>query len=79
MLGFYTSDPAIADLQKRILELEKAFAEIEIVYTYAEPTMEEVDGILVVKDNSTTSINITQENVDAIRQEVINIREKIIS
>jgi len=79
MLGFYTSDPSIADLQKSIAKLEEAFSEIEIVYTYAEPTMEEVNGILVVQDNSTTSINITQENVDAIRQEVINIREKIIS
>jgi len=79
MLEFYTADPNIADLHKRILELEKAFAEIEIIYTYAEPTMEEVNGILVVKDNSTTTINITKENVGAIRQEVINIRETIIS
>lgn len=79
MLEYYTRDPYIADLHKRILDLEKAFAEIEIIYTYAEPTMEEVNGILVVKDNSTTTINITEENVGNIRQEVINIREKIIS
>ena len=79
MLGFYTHDPNIADFHKSILELEKRFSEIEIIYTYAEPTMEEVNGILMVKDNSTTTINITQENVDAIRQEVLNIRRKIIS
>ena len=41
--------------------------------------MQEVNGILVVKDNSTTTINITDEHVGNIRQEVINIREKIIS
>ena len=79
MLGFYTQDPNIADLHKSILELEKAFTQIEIIYTYAEPTMEEVNGILVIKDNSTTTINITDENVRAIREEVINIREKLIS
>ena len=79
MLEFYTKDPYIADLHKNILELEKAFAQIEIIYTYAEPTYEEVNGMLVSKSNSTTTINITQENVDAIRQEVIKIREKIIS
>lgn len=79
MLGFYTQDPNIADLHKDMLELEKAFAQIEIIYTYAEPTMEEVNGILMVKDNSTTTINISKENVAAIRQEVIKIREKIIS
>ena len=79
MLEFYTKDPNIADLHKNILELEKAFEQIEIIYTYAEPTMEEVNGILMVKDNSTTTINITQENVDTIRQQVINIRDKVIS
>ena len=79
MLGYYTQDPNIADFHKNILELEKAFEQIEIIYTYAEPTMEEVNGILVVKDNSTTTINITDENVEAIKQQVINIREKVIS
>jgi len=79
MLGFYTHDPNIADFHESILELEKAYAQIEIIYTYAEPTMEEVNGILMVKDNSSTTINITKENVDAIRQEVIKIRRKIIS
>lgn len=79
MLGFYTSDPYIADLHKGILKLEKAFAQIEIIYTYVAPTMKEVNGILVVTDNSSTTINITQENVGMIRQEVINLREKIIS
>jgi len=79
MLGFYTQDPNIADLHKNLLELEKAFSEIEIIYTYAEPTLVEVDGMLVSQSNSTTTINITKENVDEIRQQVINMREKIIS
>ena len=79
MLGFYTHDPHIADFRESILELERAYAQIEIVYSYAEPTLEEVNGILMVKDNSTTTINITKDHVDAIRQEVVNIRRKIIS
>ncbi len=79
LMSFYDQDPYIADLHKSLLELEKAFAEIEISYTYAEPTFKEVDGMLVVKDNSTTSINITQENVNMIRNKVSDIRKKIIS
>ncbi len=79
MLEYYTSDPSIADLHKNILGLEKAFAQIEITYKYAEPTMKEVDGLLVVTDNSTTTIKIAEENVREIRQQVINIRKKIIS
>ena len=79
MLDFYTKDPHIADFHQSILKLEKAFDQIEIIYTYAEPTMKEVNGMLVVQDNSSTSIIITDENVAAIRQAVISIREKIIS
>ncbi|MCG8309209.1 MAG: hypothetical protein MI975_17585 [Cytophagales bacterium] len=79
MLEFYTKDPYIADLHMRILELEKAFAQIDIIYTYEEPTLVEVDGMLVSKSNSTTTINITNEDVGTIRKEVIDIREKIIS
>mgnify|MGYP000132655024 CR=1 FL=1 len=79
LLGFYKNDPYIADLHKDILKLEEAFAEIEIVYTYAEPTFKEVNGMLVIEDNSTTTINITQENVSTIRNTVNEIRDKIIS
>lgn len=78
MLGFYTQDPSIADFHNQIVALEKEFAQIEIIYTYVPPTMEDVNGILVVTDNSSTTINITQENVAAIREKVISIREKII-
>lgn len=79
LLGFYKNDPYIADLHKNILELEEVFADIEIIYTYAEPTFKEVNGMLVIEDNSTTTIKITGENVEAIRETVSTIREKIIS
>jgi hypothetical protein len=79
MLEFYTQDPHIADLHRRVVELERAFEQIEIIRTYAEPDMVEVNGILVVKDNSTTTVNITVENVETIRNEVSKIREKVIS
>ncbi len=79
LLGFYKNDPYIADLHKSVLQLEEAFAEIEIVYTYAEPTFKEVNGMLVIEDNSSTTIKITPENVTTIRNRVNEIREKIIS
>lgn len=79
LLGFYKNDPYIADFHKGILELEQVFSEIEIVYTYAEPTFKEVDGMLMIQDNSTTTINITNEHVEAIRERVNAIREKIVS
>jgi len=79
LLQFYTQDPAIADLHKQILDLKVIFDQIEIVTVHAESTMEEVNGIIMVKDNSTTTVNITAENVQAIREQVLKIRELIIS
>jgi hypothetical protein len=79
LMSFYDQDPYMSDLHKSLLELEEAFAEIEISYQYAEPTFEEVNGMLVVQDNSTTTINITEENVKMIRKKVTDIRKKIIS
>ncbi len=79
LLEFYVKDPYIADLHEQMLEMDRIFSQIEIIHTYKEPSFEEVNGILVVKDNSSTSINITQENVDDIRQIVLEIRKKIIS
>lgn len=78
LLQFYTQDPAIADLHKQIVDLKNVFDQIEIVTVYAESTMEEVNGIIVVKDNSSTTVNITPENVEAIREKVLNIRESVI-
>ncbi|MDZ7607935.1 MAG: hypothetical protein U5K79_20670 [Cyclobacteriaceae bacterium] len=79
LLQFYTQDPAIADLHKQIVELKATFDQIEILTLYAESTMEEVNGIIVVKDNSSTTVKITTENVEAIRSQVLKIRESIIS
>ena len=79
LLEYYVKDPYIADLHKQMLELDKVFSQIEIIHTYQEPTFEEVNGILVVKDNSSTTINITEENVKDIRKIVTEIRNKIIS
>jgi len=79
LLQFYTQDPAIADLHKQIVELKATFDQIDIVTVYAESTMEEVNGIIVVKPNSSTTVNITAENVEAIRTQVLKIRESIIS
>jgi cell fate (sporulation/competence/biofilm development) regulator YmcA (YheA/YmcA/DUF963 family) len=79
LLQFYTQDPAIADLHKQIVELKATFDQIDIVTVYAESTMEEVNGIIVVTPNSSTTVNITAENVESIRTQVLKIRESIIS
>ena len=69
----------MASLLKDLEELKTAYDKINIVYTYKESTMEVVDGVAVIKDNSTESIQITDQDVINIRTITASIRTKIIS
>ncbi len=80
LLSFYTeNDPNIKDLAADFSELQSEFNKIEIKTVYREPTYEVVDGMLVVKDNSSSEIIMTDENIDSIRNMVYEIRNKIIN
>lgn len=79
LLSFYESDPHMAELSNDFKELQAVYDTIKITYTYKESTMEIVDGIAVIKDNSTTTIEITDDNVSDIRKKTKEIRNKIIS
>ncbi len=80
LLGFYKdSDENMASLLKDMEQLKGAFDKINIVYTYKESTMEVVNGVAVIKDNSTTTIQITPQDVENIRTITQAVRTKIIS
>jgi hypothetical protein len=80
LLSFYVeSDPNIRDLANRFSKLQEEFNKIEIKTVYREPTYEVVDGMLVVKDNSTSEIIMTDENIESIRTMVYEIRNNIIN
>jgi hypothetical protein len=79
LLTFYSeSDPNMASLLADIEVMKKEFDKVNIVYTYKEPTTEVIDGQLVIKDNSTSTIDITKENVVDISSITRTIRNKII-
>jgi hypothetical protein len=79
LLSFYKDDANMASLLKDLEELKTAFDKINITYTYKESTMEVVDGVATIKDNSTTTINITEKDVETIKTLTNSIRNKIIS
>jgi hypothetical protein len=79
LLSFYKDDSNMASLLKDMEELKVAFDKINITYTYKESTMKIVDGVAVIEDNSTTTINITEQDVESIRVLTNSIRNKIIS
>jgi hypothetical protein len=80
LLSFYKeSDQNMASLLKDMEELKKAFDKVTITYTYKESTFEIVDGVMVIKDNSSSTIQITPEDINNIKTIADNIRIKIIS
>jgi hypothetical protein len=79
LYSFYKEDENMASLLKDLEELKTAFDKINITYTYKESTMEVVNGVAVIKDNSTTTIDITEKDVQNITQITNAIRNKIAS
>jgi len=80
LLPFYKEkDQNMATLLEDMQELKKIFDRVNITYTYKESTFEVVNGVMVIKDNSTTTIDITPQDVMDIRNTTLNIRNKIIS
>lgn len=80
LLSFYKeSDPNMASLLTDMEELKKSYDKVNITYTYKESTFEVVDGVMVIKDNSTSTIDITPKDVEDISNITKNIRSKIIS
>ncbi len=78
LFHFKNTDPNIEGLYEDLMRLDKVYSEIKINHTYAEPKVEEVNGVLVITDNSTTTIDITDSHVKQIRDITASIRSKII-
>jgi hypothetical protein len=79
LLYTFRQEPNFAELLEDLSALRKEFDKVTISYVYAEPTMKEVDGMIVVVDNSRSVVNIDESIVQGIAQQVAYIRAKIIS
>lgn len=80
LLSFYQEvDQNMASLLEDLNKLKDEYENIEIIKTYKESTFEVVDGVMVIKDNSSSEIKITQENIDNIKNIIASIRKKVIS
>jgi len=80
LLTFYKeTDQNMASLLDDMGKLKAEFDKVNITYTYKEPTFKVVDGVMVIQDNSTSTIDITTKNIEEIRNATQNIRTKIIS
>ena len=79
LFSFYEDEPNMAALLTDLNELNSVYEKVSINYTYKESSVEIVNGVGVVKDNSTTTVDITQQNIEEITNVVNAIRNKIIS
>ena len=80
LLSFYKDkDPGMAALHEDLEELKKAYENVSITYTYKESTFEIKDGVMVIKDNSTSTINISDDDITNIKSITTSIRNKITS
>jgi hypothetical protein len=80
LLSFYEqSDPNISELKEKMAPLQEVFNKVKIAYTYEESTFEEVNGVLMIKDNSSSSIQINDENIADINNLTKSIRSSIIN
>ncbi|MFZ5941682.1 MAG: hypothetical protein ACOYXB_14000 [Bacteroidota bacterium] len=79
ILSVYQNEELFGALITNLNELKKEFDQVTITYNYAEPTTKEVNGRLVIVDNSTTEVNITDAQVKSITAAIGQIREKIVN
>ncbi|MFN3556754.1 MAG: hypothetical protein ACK4VN_12385 [Bacteroidales bacterium] len=79
LLHTFRRDPNFEDLIQDLMELKREFDKVTISYVYAEPTMKEIDGMIVLVDNSRSEVNIPDDAIEGITRVVARIRNKIIN
>jgi len=79
LLSVYQVDPDVRKLLNKFMKLKNLYDQVEIVCHYAEPDFTEVDGRMTIIDNSTTTINISDELFMQIIERIGSIREDIIT
>lgn len=65
------------ELKTKLMGLKNVYSKVKISYVYQEPTMKEVNGELVVEDNSKSVVELTKEDLAAIDKEITSLREDL--
>ena len=78
LLESFKDDENFKPILKDAYELKKQFDRVKIVYNYVEPTRKEVNGSLVIIDNSSETVSIDDDIVKGIKEQVALIRAKLI-
>ena len=77
MLQAFQGRPYFERLAENMKSLKEIYKNITISYEYGDPVMEEVNGQLVIVDNTTSLVDITAEQVKQVTQLIEEIRVEI--
>lgn len=78
VLDIYKSSPGFEDLINDLTALQEIYDQIEVEVIVGEPTMEEIDGVLVVTDGTRSVVHVTDGDIQKITSLLKSIRNKII-
>ena len=78
ILKNYKRDPQIESLISDLEEIKAEFNDVKITYEMGEPEAVEKDGMLMIIQNETSIVHITDEQLARIIQKTEEIRNKII-
>ena len=78
ILKQYKGDKDFENLVKNMEKLKEAYEPIEITYELGEPKMVEKDGMLVVVQNEKPIINVSEKDLEDIKNIVADIRYNIL-
>jgi hypothetical protein len=79
LLGMFKDNKEYDAIYADFAQLRKLYDSITIVYVYSKPVTKAINGVLTVIDNSTSDIQITDEQFGAIAKQIALIRSKFIS
>ena len=79
ILKNYKSDKKFYDLIQDVEKIKKEFEPVRITYEVGEPEAKEVDGMLIIIQNSTSHVEVSDEQIGKITDVIEEIRNKLIS
>jgi len=78
-LNAFKSNPQYASLLTMFNDLQEVYSNVEIDYKLAEPEIHESDDAITIVDKSTSTVNVTHENIVKIINKINDIRTELIS
>lgn len=78
ILNLYSHDPYFAELISGFESVKSQYKGVSITTEYMEPETKEINGELVIIDNSKSTVNITDDQLKSIISAIEQLRNKVI-